>query len=55
MNKIAMKSGDEYDVLTRARKMYLYTKRAGVCKSVKRRYNRRFRQVEKTETKKELD
>lgn len=41
---LPLKSGDEQDILTRARKRYKYTGRAGVCAEVKRQYNRRVRQ-----------
>ena len=38
-----MNSGDEYDVLTKARKFYSYTQRPKVCKKVKRAYNKKER------------
>ena len=38
-----MKSGDEYDVLTKARKFYCYTQRPKVCKKVKKAYNKKER------------
>tara|TARA_B110000483_G_C17706948_1_gene355633 strand:- start:292 stop:468 length:177 start_codon:yes stop_codon:yes gene_type:complete len=42
MNKrVPLKSGDEYDALTRARKFYLW--KAGQLKKIKRAYNKRFR------------
>lgn len=43
--KIPMKSAAEYDVLTRARKWYGYTSRPGVCKRIKRAYNKRVRRL----------
>lgn len=42
-------SGAEHDVLTRARRRYCYTQRAGVCRSLKRKYNRRVRQKGRAE------
>ena len=45
-NRIRMTTGDEYDVFC-GRKFYCYTDRAGVCKSVKRKYNRRLRAATK--------
>ena len=39
----AVKDGGEQDIFTGWRKMYKYTQRAGVCKAVKRRANRRER------------
>jgi len=39
-----LKSGEEWDVTSmRARKIYCYTQRAGVCKAVKTKLNRRAR------------
>ena len=38
-----MNSGEEYDVLTNARKFYCYTQRPKVCKKVKRAYNKKER------------
>ena len=38
-----LKGGDEYDILTRARRRYCYTNKPGVCRKVKRRFNRRMR------------
>lgn len=43
--RIPLKSGDEYDALTQARKSYKYLARAGVASRVKRRYRRRFRRT----------
>ncbi len=45
MMLIPLKGGDEQDVLTKARAVYCYTCRAGVCKRIKRRYNRRVRRT----------
>ena len=42
IKRIPMK-GYEFDVLTKARHFYCYTKRPGVCKRIKRQYNKRFR------------
>ena len=45
MSKIPLKSGDEYDALTKARKYYNWSK--GQLKKIKRGYNKRFRKVGK--------
>lgn len=46
---IRWRGGDEYDVLDpRARTVYVYTKRAGVCHRVKRGHRRRFRHMTRT-------
>lgn len=37
------KGGDEWDVLTRARRVYKFTKRPGVCRAAKQKFNRRIR------------
>lgn len=42
--KIKMKGGAEWDALTPARKWYCYLTRPGVTKSIKKGYNKRFRQ-----------
>lgn len=42
-------SGDEYDILTGARKLYKYTERPGVCRKVKTRASRRYRRQAKRE------
>jgi hypothetical protein len=39
--RIQMKSGDEYDALTKARKFHIW--KAGQIKKIKRQYNKRFR------------
>lgn len=41
--RIPLKGGDEWDALTSARKYYVYLTRAGVVKSIKKKYNKRFR------------
>ncbi len=51
----AVRSGDENDVFTGWRKMYKYTQRAGVCKAVKRRANRRERREGRREARKAED
>lgn len=38
-----MTKAEEYDALTRARRFYVWTGRAGACDAVKRRYRRRER------------
>jgi len=43
MRRIAMTSGDEYDVLTGDRRAYAWTQRAGATARVKRSYRRRER------------
>ncbi len=47
--RIPMKGGAEYDALTKARKWYVYLTNAGVVKSIKKGYNKRFRKVGKQE------
>ena len=44
-----IRTGDEQDVFTGWRGLYKYTQRAGVCKRVKRRANRRDRREAKQE------
>lgn len=41
--RIPLKGGDEYDALTSARKFYCYLTNSGVAKSIKKKYNKRFR------------
>lgn len=41
MNKISLKSGDEYDALTRWKSFFHW--RPGQRKKIKRAYNKRFR------------
>jgi hypothetical protein len=41
--KRSMKNADEYDVFTGWRHIYCWTQRAGACKKVKQRVNRRER------------
>jgi hypothetical protein len=41
--RIALKGGAEYDALTKGRKWYVYLTRSGVAKSIKKKYNKRFR------------
>lgn len=48
MKKIKLKSGDEFDILTKARKFYKL--KAGEAKKIKRKYNKRFRQASKSLT-----
>lgn len=42
-DKIPLKGGDEYDALTKARKLYKYLGKSKVVKKIKRKYNKRFR------------
>jgi|TARA_B110000908_G_scaffold78396_1_gene94115 hypothetical protein len=48
--KIPLKGGAEYDALTNARKWYVYLTNAGVVKSIKKGYNKRFRAEGKRDT-----
>lgn len=41
--RIPMRRAEEYDALTRARRLYCWTDRAGAVAAVKRRYRRRER------------
>jgi hypothetical protein len=45
--KRIIKGFEEQDVLTKWRRIYCYTKRAGACAGVKRRYRRRERRSAK--------
>lgn len=47
--RIPMKGGAEMDVFSRWRKIMCYTSRPGVCKRVKRGYNKRVRRAAKME------
>ena len=49
-----LKGGDEYDVFTGWRKVLKYTSRAGVCRWVKAKFNRRMRREAKSEIRKTL-
>lgn len=49
MTARAIKSADEQDVFTGWRRAYCWTQRAGACKKVKRRANRRERREGKRE------
>ena len=42
--RIPLKGAAEYDALTPARKYYVYLTSPGVTKSIKKGYNKRFRQ-----------
>ena len=50
--KIPLKGGDEFDAITTARKYYVYLTRSGVAKKIKKKYNKRFRRVQKEELQK---
>lgn len=41
--RIPLRRAEEYDALTRARRFYCWTQRAGAVAAVKRRYRRRER------------
>jgi hypothetical protein len=43
MKRKPMNNGEEFDVLTKARKFYCYTQRPKVCKKIKRAYNKKER------------
>lgn len=45
--KQKLKGGDEYDVVCGWRGWYCYLKRAGVCKAIKRKMNKRARREAK--------
>ena len=47
--RIPLKGAIEYDILTNARNYYCYTDKPGICKWVKRKYNKRFRKKTKQE------
>ena len=47
--RIPMKGGAEMDVFSRWRKVVCYLSRPGVCKGVKRGYNKRSRRAAKME------
>jgi hypothetical protein len=53
-SKIPLKGGAEYDALTKARKWYVYLTNAGVVKSIKKGYNKRFRAQGKRDTSDEV-
>ncbi len=42
--RIPLKGGAEYDALTKAHGFYCYLTKPGVTKSIKKGYNKRFRQ-----------
>ena len=50
-----MKGGDEYDALTSARKFYVYLTRSGVAKTIKKKYNKRFRKTQKEDLRRGTD
>lgn len=50
-----LKGGDEWDVFTGWRKVLKYTARAGVCRAIKTKFNRRQRRESKEEIRKTLD
>jgi hypothetical protein len=47
--RLPLKDGDEYDIMRGWRRWYRWTQRAGACKQVKRRINRRERRDGKAE------
>ena len=48
--RIPLKGGDEFDAFT-MRKWYIYLTRSGVAKSIKKKYNKRFRKNGKDKVK----
>ncbi len=52
--KQILKGGGEHDVLSKARKVYCYTQRAGVCAKIKRKARRRLRHELNSEARHEL-
>jgi hypothetical protein len=48
--RIPLKGGDEFDAFT-MRKWYIYLTRSGVAKSIKKKYNKRFRRNGKDKVK----
>ena len=50
-HKEKLQDGDEYDALTKARRMYKYLDRAGVAKKIKRKFNKRQRRKIREELK----
>jgi hypothetical protein len=47
--RIPMVSGDEFDALTKARRVYCYLQRAGAAARIKRQYRRRERRERRSE------
>ena len=47
MKKVPLKSGDEFDALTKSRKFYNFKR--GTLKKIKRGYNKRFRKSSRKE------
>lgn len=46
MTRIPLKGGDEYDAFSKhGRKALCYLNKPGICKAIKRKYNRRFRRL----------
>jgi hypothetical protein len=50
-----LKTGDEYDVIGKWRKIYCYLSRPGVTARVKNAINRRARKAAKKETAREIE
>lgn len=51
--RLPLTRAEEYDALTRARRHYVWTQRAGACDAVKRRYRRRERRTARDELRRE--
>jgi hypothetical protein len=47
--RIPLSGGAECDVFSKWRHVLCYTKRSGVCKSIKRKYSKRLRKTHKME------
>ena len=47
--RIPMSGGGEHDVFTNAKQFYKYLSKSGICKKIKKGYNKRFRKVGKQE------
>jgi len=49
-----IRSGDEYDALTKARRYYKYLQRSGIAARVKKAFNKRVRRITKQNVREEL-
>jgi hypothetical protein len=47
--RIPMSGGGEHDVFTNGKQFYIYLSKSGICKKIKKGYNKRFRKVGKQE------
>ncbi len=53
MTRIPMSTGDEFDALTRSRRVYNNLRRAGVTAAIKRGYRRRERRTNRNDIRKD--